>query len=84
VIIEAMACGTPIVATDCESGPAEILQNGEYGRLVAPGDANALAQALHETLDERAQHSRLEQRAQDFSVARVVEHYTRILLGSPA
>lgn len=46
VIIEAMACGTPIVATDCPCGPLELLEGGKYGRLVPVGDAAAMAGAL--------------------------------------
>ncbi len=44
--MEAMACGCPVVATDCPSGPTEILENGKYGPLVPVEDANDLADAI--------------------------------------
>jgi glycosyltransferase involved in cell wall biosynthesis len=46
VLIEAMFCGTPVVSTDCPSGPHEILDGGAYGRLVGVGDATALAREI--------------------------------------
>jgi len=52
VIIESLAVGTPVVATDCPHGPAEILDGGRYGRLVPVGDVEALAQALEACLVE--------------------------------
>ncbi|ARV57624.1 glycosyl transferase [Nostocales cyanobacterium HT-58-2] len=46
VLIEAMAVKTPVISTDCKSGPAEILANGKYGRLTPVGDSEAMAQAI--------------------------------------
>lgn len=50
VLIEALASGTPVVSTDCESGPNEILAGGRYGTLVPVGDVDALSDAIVATL----------------------------------
>ena len=52
VLTEALACGCPVVAADCRSGPDEILQGGRYGRLVPAGDVEAMAEAMCRTLAE--------------------------------
>jgi glycosyltransferase involved in cell wall biosynthesis len=49
-VIEALACGTPVVSTDCPYGPGEILQRGRYGTLTPVGDAQAMATAIADTL----------------------------------
>lgn len=50
VLIQALACGCPVVSTDCLSGPSEILKNGEYGHLVPVEDINAIADAMEAIL----------------------------------
>lgn len=80
VLIEALACGCPVVSTDCPSGPAEILDGGRYGPLVPVGDDVALARAICDTLDHAPHRERLIERAQFFSADRAVEQYCRVLL----
>jgi glycosyltransferase involved in cell wall biosynthesis len=51
VLVEAMACGTPIVSTDCPGGPSETLEAGEHGTLVPVEDPDALAVAIQGALN---------------------------------
>jgi len=51
VLVEALSLGTPLVSTDCPSGPKEILQDGRYGKLVPMSDSEALAKAIERTLN---------------------------------
>src|SRR3712207_8185792 len=81
VLVEAMACGCPVVSTDCPSGPAEILDGGCYGRLVPVGDEAEMAGALGATLDEPPDPAVLRQRAQAFSLDRAVDRYEELLFG---
>lgn len=51
VLLEALCCGVPVIATDCPSGPAEILRGGQFGKLVPPEDVEALARGISDMLD---------------------------------
>lgn len=75
VIVEALDCGVPVVSTDCPSGPAEILENGRFGRLVPVGDADALAAAMVASLKETPDREALMARAKDFSVEKISDQY---------
>ena len=57
VLIEALACGTKVVSTDCNYGPREILKNGEYGIIVPVNDPQLLAEAVLKTLEEKFERS---------------------------
>lgn len=81
VTCEALACGCPVVSTNCPGGgPAEVLAGGAYGSLVPVGDAIALATAILETLTQPRASERLRQRAALFSVERSVDHYLDVML----
>ncbi len=79
VIVEAMAAGTPVVSTDCRSGPAEILENGRYGRLVPVGNDEALEEAIIESLVIKHDADALRARAADFSVEKIGQEYLKLL-----
>lgn len=63
VLVEAMTLGRPVIATDCPSGPAEVLDGGKAGILVPPGDAKALAEAMYSIATNPALRHDLEEKA---------------------
>ena len=82
VMIEAMRCGVPIVSTDCESGPREILDGGKFGRLVAVGDEMALAGAIQEELTAPHSPDSLRKRAEQLSGSATAKRYLELLIGT--
>ena len=81
VLAQAMACGTPVVSTDCRSGPREMLEDGRWGRLVPVGDWRAMARAIEDTLDDPMPAEALRERASVYSVEASVERYLEVVLG---
>ncbi len=79
VLIQALACGCPVVSTNCESGPAEILNNGEFGKLVPISDVNQLAEAMLSTLEKPLPAHILQTRSMIFSANTAFQHYQKVL-----
>jgi glycosyltransferase involved in cell wall biosynthesis len=79
VLMEALACGCPVVSTDCESGPREILDGDSVGALVRVGDHEGFAAAILRSLEVAPDRERLTRRAMVFSVDRVAERYFDVL-----
>jgi glycosyltransferase involved in cell wall biosynthesis len=79
VLIEAMACGTAVVSTDCPSGPSEILDGGKFGPLVPVGDEKALAAAIGQVLDNPLPADVLISRAREFSVEASASQYLDLI-----
>ena len=77
-LIEAMACGTPVVATDCQSGPREILLDGKLGPIVPRGDPEALSGAILSILNDPGDSGPRIARAKEFSLDRAVDRYLEI------
>jgi glycosyltransferase involved in cell wall biosynthesis len=82
-LIEAMACGCPVIATDAPYGPEEILEGGAYGLLVPNGDEQALAAGMLRILSDPALKADLRrrgrERAAQYDVSRIGETYARVL-----
>lgn len=78
-IIEALACGTAVVSTNCPFGPREILQDGRYGTLVPVGDAPALALALESALSTPTDRKPLMARGLDYTAGRAAARLLEIL-----
>ena len=79
VIIEALACGCKVVSTDCDNGPAEILQNGKFGFLCPVGNVNYMAEAIDLAVNSKVDKISLVERANYFHVDRIVAEYLKLI-----
>jgi glycosyltransferase involved in cell wall biosynthesis len=79
VVIEAMACGAPVIASDCPFGPGEIIADGQNGILVPANDASRLAEAILRLCNDSNLRERVarngKERAQAFDVGKAVSAY---------
>jgi glycosyltransferase involved in cell wall biosynthesis len=80
-LMQALACGTPVIGTDCVGGSAEILEGGKWGQLVPVGDADAIADAVLVVMDT-ATRIDVQKRASDFALRRIAQQYLQVLLPS--
>lgn len=83
VILEAMACGAPVISTDCKSGPREILYDEKHGMLVPVGDDVALSKAILKLLGDKKLRESFsmagKERARDFAVGGVISQYVNLI-----
>lgn len=82
-LIEAMACRVPVIATDCPTGPREILDGGKYGRLIPVDDVDSLAEAIRTVLSVRPSPEELNLARQSvlerFGIAAGLQRFEEIL-----
>jgi len=79
VLIEALAVGTPVVSTDCPSGPREILQDGKYGKLVPTGDVAAVSEAIENSLINRPPKEFLQEAAWPYEIESSTSAYLKAM-----
>ncbi|BAZ81232.1 group 1 glycosyl transferase [Sphaerospermopsis kisseleviana NIES-73] len=79
-LLQAIACGTPVVSTDCPSGPREILEDGKWGQLVPVGDVEAMAEAIMASLQGETQRPSREILESRFGLDTIVDQYLSILI----
>lgn len=80
VLIQALALGTPVVSTNCPSGPMEILEDGKWGELSPVGDIVSLARAIVDQISSSVPNDRLESVHDRFGLDNIINQYLNILI----
>jgi len=80
-LMQALACGTPVISTDCVGGSAEVLDGGKWGQLVPVGDAGAMAEAILTALNATTRLD-VQERAKDFLLRGIAQQYLAVLFPS--
>lgn len=82
ILLDALSIGTPIISTDCPTGPREILEDGKYGILLPVGDAQAIADAMLQMIDDDNLFNRLSnlgpQRAARFDLPNIIHEWEQL------
>ncbi|MGA3023276.1 MAG: glycosyltransferase [Bryobacteraceae bacterium] len=79
VVVESLALGVPVIASEGSGGPVEILENGRFGTIVPREGVSSLAAAIERHLDTRSDASDLMKKADQFSTAVAVERYMEVV-----
>lgn len=83
-LVEAMACGIPVISTDCPSGPSEIITPGIDGLLVPPGNPEAMAFAISKVLNNKKSSIKMaeagKKRVKDFDTSFIVREYEKLFM----
>ncbi|MBA7571200.1 N-acetylgalactosamine-N,N'-diacetylbacillosaminyl-diphospho-undecaprenol 4-alpha-N-acetylgalactosaminyltransferase [subsurface metagenome] len=82
VLLETLTCGTPVVATDCEAGPSEIVENGKNGLLVPVEDEEALKAAMEKLFYDRELYKRLKtntrKSVEKFNIKNIIKEWLNL------
>lgn len=84
VIVEAMACGVPVISTRCHFGPEEIIEDHVNGILVGPQDADAMKEAIIKMMNDAVLRNKLKEHALNsidkFEAGKIVKEYERVFV----
>lgn len=82
VLVEAMACGLPVVAFDCENGPRSLIENGEDGFLIPPYDVESFAERLMQLMDDEKLRTKMGEKgllkSQQYHISKIASQWEQL------